>query len=110
MVFIDLITPSKEKLYSHLWYMSEHLAIFSLFYDKVNDSIKANMVRALNKLTPPEEDEILIQTMPASSNLHKKSLRDFVGKGSWTILNNLRINTSFFFHCHHHNGKRALST
>lgn len=91
--FLDLVSAARGKMENHLWYLSERLVPFALFSDIVTSSEKEKLRKAMLKNQGPVTNTI--QEMPHSNNLGSKTLRDFIGKDSWTMFKLLGINPDF---------------
>ncbi|XP_074112021.1 uncharacterized protein LOC141535796 [Cotesia typhae] len=75
-----------EKMILHLWYLSDELAILSLFDDTVSLEVKKNIVGAVNTRngTDSKAKKFIIDKNDLNS-LTQKSLSDFVSKKSLNL-------------------------
>ena len=91
--FLSLVTPARQKLENHLWYLSERLVPLAIFSDYVLPADKKKMKEALLKYQGPAENTV--QEMPHPNKLETKFLENFIGNDSWTLFNHLGIDSSF---------------
>ena len=91
--FLSLVVRAREKFENHLWYLSERLIPFSLFSDNLDvaekQQLRKTMMKFENSLPSAKQE------MPFSSNLGRKTLKDFVGQDSWAIFPLLDLDSSF---------------
>ena len=87
------MTPARQKLENHLWYLSERLVPLAIFSDYVLPADKKKMKEALLKYQGPAENTV--QEMPHPNKLETKFLENFIGNDSWTLFNHLGIDSSF---------------
>ena len=91
--FLSLVVRAREIFENHLWYLSERLIPFSLFSDNLDVAEKQQLRKTMMKF----ENSLPFakQEMPFSSNLGRKTLKDFVGQDSWAIFQLLDSDSSF---------------
>ena len=87
---------ARKKFENHLWYLSESLVPLALYSDNLDLAQKQQLKTTMMKfkgLSPSAKQE-----MPFSSTLGKKTLKDFVGRDSWTLFQILDLDSSFLEH------------
>ena len=91
--FLSLVVRAREKFKNHLWYLSGRLIPFSFFSDNLDvaekQQLRKTMMKFENSLPSAKQE------MPFSSNLGRKTLKDFVGQDSWAIFQLLDLDSSF---------------
>ena len=80
----DLVNLSKQKLISHLWYLSERLVPFAFFSSRVSNKDKAEIAKEIIKYKTNATIQYT-QDMPISNNFCSKKLKNFIGPDSWTF-------------------------
>jgi hypothetical protein len=80
-------TAAIDAFQRHLWFFSEQLVALSLFDDRVNDDIKAAMVRNFSR--PPNQPTL--KRLNAKLFDHHKPLQDYVTSKSLTIFDLLSM-------------------
>ncbi|CAH1105890.1 unnamed protein product [Psylliodes chrysocephalus] len=78
------------------WYLSEEIAVLSLFDDEVDEQTKENIVLNLQRESLYDSGKRYIPSKEDMSNyLYGKSLRDFVYIKSKTLFSRLKIDENF---------------
>lgn len=89
----EVSTAACKSLSGHLWYLSEKLVSLAFFDDRVASEEKLRMVEALRENDGVDDPPCRIQIQP--SDIHAKSLPDFVTKNSSELFTKLNLNTDF---------------
>jgi hypothetical protein len=89
----EVSTAACKSLSGHLWYLSEKLVSLAFFDDRVASEEKLRMVEALRENDGVDDPPCRIQIQP--SDIHAKSLHDFVTKNSSELFTKLNLNTDF---------------
>ena len=82
-----------KKLDCHLWYLSERLAVLSLFARCIPKNDKKAVAKALVKYRKSKKSELSMQQMPVLKT--KTKLADLTGPDSWTLFDLLNADWSF---------------
>ena len=92
----DLVNLSKQKLISHLWYLSERLVPFAFFSSRVSNKDKAEMAKEIIKYKTNATIQYT-QDMPISNNFCSKKLKNFIGPDSWTFFRLFDVEPTFLY-------------
>jgi len=84
----SVIMAAIDAFHRHLWYFSEQLVPLSLFDDRLDDDIKAAMVR--NCIRPPNQPTL--KRLNAKFFDHQTPLQNYVTSKSLTMFDILSIN------------------
>ena len=89
----ELSDTALNVLRRHLWYLTEEVAIFSLFSSKVSDDEKSRMSARLLTFEPPDSFHVGKPEFP--DILEKTQLVDLVGPKSWFLFLKLKVESGW---------------
>ncbi|XP_059047729.1 uncharacterized protein LOC131843142 [Achroia grisella] len=92
----EISKAALSKFSQHLWYLSEEIAVLSLFDDEVDEQTKTNIVANLQRDSLYDSVKRYIPSKEDMSDyLYGKSLNDFVSVKSTNLFVRLNMDTDF---------------